>query len=108
MRRVFRILLILGVLGVLLIIVSSVLVCGVGAKKPAQRNACINNLRQIDGAKEDVALTQKLKPGDVVLVDDVIVLLKGKQWPVCPAGGTYAVGLVDQPPRCTVAGHSLN
>ena len=43
----------------------------VRARQTAQTNACINNLRQIDGAKEQWALENKKNQGDAVVVADV-------------------------------------
>jgi prepilin-type N-terminal cleavage/methylation domain-containing protein len=78
----------------------------VKARTTAQKNACINNLRQIDGAKEQWALEAKIAPGtapDTAAIDGYI---KGGS-PSCPAGGTYAYNNVDILPTCTVSGHAL-
>jgi prepilin-type N-terminal cleavage/methylation domain-containing protein len=83
----------------------------VKARGTAQKNACINNLRQIDGAKEQWALENKAKQGDTVPVDanNLPSYLKGGM-PQCPGGGgDYTVGTVGTPPTCTLSatGHSL-
>ena len=78
----------------------------VKARTTAQKNACINNLRQIDGAKEQWALEKKQAPGapiDQTQVDDYI---KGGT-PKCPAGGAYVYGAVDSNPTCNIALHVL-
>jgi hypothetical protein len=72
-----------------------------------QRNACINNLRQIDGAKQQWAL-EKNQPGDAVPVArDLLPYLKDGVFPACPAGGTYSINSVDAVPTCTIQGHVL-
>ena len=74
---------------------------------PARRNACINNLRQIDSAKEQFALANKL--GDTATPGEGIgVYLRGG-WKAmrCPAGGTYKINRMDRNPECTVPGHAL-
>ena len=72
-----------------------------------QRNACINNLRLIDGAKQQWAL-EKNKTGDAVpTVRDLLPYLKDGVFPVCPAGGTYSINTVDAIPTCTFQGHAL-
>src|ERR1700712_3233301 len=81
----------------------------VRARETAQKNACINNLRQIDGAKEQWALEQKKSAGSdtsaaTAAINDYI---KGNATPKCPAGGTYTYGNVDAPPTCSIDGHSL-
>jgi len=72
-----------------------------------QRNACINNLRQIDGAKQQWAL-EKNKPDDAVpTARDLLPYLKDNVFPPCPGGGTYVINPVDAAPTCTVQGHAL-
>ena len=78
----------------------------VKARTTAQKNACINNLRQIDGAKEQWALEQKKSAGASITQSEVDTYIKGGT-PKCPAGGTYTYGNVDTAPICSVATHSL-
>ena len=78
----------------------------VKARGTAQKNACINNLRQIDGAKEQWALENKKKSGDAIVEADVNDYIKGGA-PSCPAGGSYTYGNVDAKPTCDVTGHIL-
>ncbi len=77
------------------------------AKQTSQKSACINNLRQIDGAKQQWALENKKAAADTPLRADLLPFLSNHQFPVCPQGGTYTVNSVDQVPRCSVPGHSL-
>jgi len=79
----------------------------VKARTKAQQNACINNLRQIDGAKAQWALENKKVDTDTVGLTDVAPYLKGSAIPLCPASGTYATTVVSVPPTCTITGHSL-
>jgi hypothetical protein len=75
----------------------------VRARHTAQMNACISNLRQIDGAIQMWALENK-KPENVsVTYDDIRPYLKADL--VCPAGGTtfsdsYSITTVGQRPKC--------
>src|SRR5258706_7908067 len=78
----------------------------VRARTTAQTNACINNLRQIDGAKEQWALETKKASGATTVDTEVDQYIKGGR-PKCPAAGTYTYQNVDTPPICSVAGHSL-
>jgi len=78
----------------------------VRARQTAQRNACISNLREIDGAKEQWALENKKSNGDPIVKDEVDRYIKGGP-PNCPAGGKYTYGNVGTDPTCTVAGHVL-
>ena len=78
----------------------------VKARGTAQKTACINNLRQIDGAKEQWALENKKGSGAVIDKAEVDSYIKGGA-PSCPAGGSYTYGNVDEKPLCDIAGHVL-
>ena len=72
----------------------------VRARKTAQRNICINNLRIIDSAAQELQLE---RPADPVDAEHITPYL-GRQlpdgmMPVCPTGGTY--GDFDTIPTCT-------
>jgi len=58
----------------------------VRARTTAQKNACINNLRQVDGAIQQWALENKQAATAPVLEANVTPYLKNSV--VCPAGGT--------------------
>ena len=75
-----------------------------------QRNACINNLRQIDAAKNEFALEKGKKLGDPVTADDIKPYIKldaDGNLPKCPSGGTYTIGKVGENPTCSIPGHAL-
>ena len=73
----------------------------------ADRNACLNNLRQIDAAKQQWAL-EKNKPATAVPTpQDLLPYFPGGVFPVCPAGGTYTLNAVGELPSCSVPGHVL-
>src|ERR1044072_7047131 len=68
----------------------------VRARTTSQTNACINNLRQIDGAVQQWALENKKASGDTVVAGSLAVYLgRGGSGEAlnagntkCPAGGT--------------------
>lgn len=75
----------------------------VKARTTAQMNACINNLRQIDGAIQQWALEAKKDTNATVGEADVTPYLKNSI--TCPAGGTsfadsYTVTTVAAQPVC--------
>ena len=82
----------------------------VRARTTTQQNACINNLRQIDGAIQQWAL-EKNKAGSatVTSADAMQYLGRGSigEWPTCPSGGTYSMTTVNERPRCDQSGHVL-
>ena len=79
----------------------------VHAREAAQANACINNLRMIEGAKNEWALENNKKAGDMPTQADLTHFLKNGQFPTCPVGGTYTVGSVGELPTCSKPGHRL-
>jgi len=79
----------------------------VRARNTAQKNSCINNLRQIDGAKQQWALENKQTDTAVATSDDVKVYLKNNLFPHCPASGTYDIKAVNADPVCSASGHVL-
>ncbi len=79
----------------------------VKARGTAQKNACIENLRQIDGGKEQWALENKKSAGTTVDTSGLVAYLKGGAMPTCPGGGSYTVNAVDTSPTCSISGHSL-
>lgn len=76
------------------------------ARTTSQKNACINNLRQIDAAKEQWALEANKVTGDAVDAA-YLVYIKGGALPTCPASGTYTVGAIGTDPVCSVTLHVL-
>lgn len=104
------------VLWVLLVIL---VLCGLAVAIPnfvrsrttTSQNACVNNLRQIDGAKQQWALENKKGGGDVPTLADIAPYLgRGSNVEIyfaCPSGhppntffSSYEIGAVTNPPRC--------
>jgi len=88
----------------------------VKARNTAQTQACITNLRQIEGAVNAWALENKKQDNDTVTLDNLkgsgagtsyIKLDSSGNIPSCPAGGQYVLTTVATPPTCTVATHKL-
>jgi len=77
----------------------------VKARATSQANACINNLRQIDAAKNEWALENNKTNGTPVTVADIKPFIKldaSGNLPKCPAGGTYTIGVIGEPPTCSL------
>jgi hypothetical protein len=79
----------------------------VKARETAQTNCCINNLRQIDGAKQQWALENGKKADAVPTAEDLKPFFKDGALPTCPAGGTYTIGSITNAPTCSVPGHKM-
>src|SRR5512147_1110521 len=75
----------------------------VRARTQSQKNACINNLRQIDSAVQTWALENKQAANATVAFTDIKDYLKNEV--LCPAGGTtfadsYTLNGVTNKPTC--------
>jgi hypothetical protein len=77
------------------------------ARDTSMQNACINHLRQIDGAKNEWALEKGKTPGDTPTESDLLPYLNNQQMPKCPAGGVYIIGAVSNAPTCSITNHAL-
>lgn len=95
--------------GLVVIIVVIAVPNFIKARSTSAQNACINNLRQIDGAKDQWAIENRRVAGDLVTKEGVAAYIKGNQIPQCPAGGKYLLNRVGQNPTCTIGGpgHAL-
>ena len=78
----------------------------------ADENNCINNLRGIFQAKAEWAQINHKLPTDIPTITDLIGTNKFflRSIPVCPSGGTYTIGAVNEDPKCSLAtrGHKLS
>lgn len=73
----------------------------------AARNQCINNLRQIDTAKNQWALENNKSADAVPTAQDLLPYFPNNIFPVCPSGGTYTIGTVGEAPVCSIPSHVL-
>jgi DNA repair exonuclease SbcCD ATPase subunit len=73
----------------------------------AQVAACINNLRVIDGAKQQWALERQKPAGALLTAADLTPYLRSNAVPVCPSGGVYTLNPVGLAPICNMPGHAV-
>jgi prepilin-type N-terminal cleavage/methylation domain-containing protein len=77
----------------------------VKSRATSQANACINNLRQIDAACNQMALETGETTGTTINYPNdltpYIKLTPANTIPGCPASGTYTVGAVGANPQVT-------
>jgi prepilin-type N-terminal cleavage/methylation domain-containing protein len=74
-----------------------------------QSRACINNLRQIQAAKQVWGVEKSKATSDTPDVTDLVgPALYLKQMPFCPAGGTYSFNKLGESTTCTIEGHTLD
>ena len=81
------------------------------AREASQKNACIANMKQIDGAKNTWALENKKVNTDLPVATDLYgATLYIRDTPTCPStGSTYVIGVVSAKPTCAgvPASHTL-
>jgi len=78
------------------------------ARENARKNICIENLTQIESAKQQWGLETGKTEGDVPFESDLIGIASYiRHTPVCPGGGTYDFKPIGTSATCTVAGHAL-
>ncbi len=68
------------------------------SRESARQNACINNLRLIQDAKEQWVLIANVANGVPADVDAINDYLRAR--PICPSGGTYDYGSATELPTC--------
>lgn len=69
------------------------------------RNICINNLRELEAAKWQWALEEHKDTNDIPSMAEVSRFMRTTL--LCPAGGVYTLGRVDERPGCSLKGHQL-
>ncbi|HEX5218259.1 MAG TPA: hypothetical protein VFZ59_01725 [Verrucomicrobiae bacterium] len=70
-------------------------------------NGCINNLRQIDGAKNQWALEHQKTADAIPTAQDIAPYFTDQIIPVCPAAGKYTLNAVSVAPTCSIPGHVM-
>jgi type II secretory pathway pseudopilin PulG len=76
------------------------------ARERSREKVCINNLRQVDGAKDEFAVETGLGNGSAIPggINDLMPYL-AKSEPKCPVGDTaYTLNVVGQVPECAAPG----
>lgn len=104
----FSLLEIMIVVAILGLLIAIAVPSWVKSRQRAQRELCIENLHQIETAKQLLALEHGRTAGEEVLMEDLVgPELYLKSLPECPAGGDYLVNPVRIPAECTIEGHFL-
>lgn len=76
------------------------------SRAQAQTQACISNLRQIEGAKQQWAIESGVGSGSTPQWSDLVPNYI-RSTPTCPAKGTYTIGNVDTNTTCNVTNHVI-
>jgi|ERR1051326_5424249 hypothetical protein len=72
--------------------------------RPAPAFVCSENLRQIDGAKQQWVIEHETSTNALLNWEDIRPYFK--YLPACPEEGTYTVEPIGQPPSCSISNHT--
>src|SRR5438105_2528074 len=100
-----KVLAVLGVICLIAVALCNIAVSNWNGHRPSPRNACINNLRQLDAALQEWALEHNKVPGDTPKWSEITNYLRRPM--VCPQGGIYNLGSVGGRATCSIMGHDL-
>ena len=113
-RRAFTLIEIMIVVLIIGILLAIAVPNFVRARESSRAKACVANLKQIDSAKEQYAMDNKLSNGGTVTMANLTDTANGylKSEPTCPSGtGAYTPNAVGTAPACpnvaTNASHVL-
>ena len=84
-------------------IVAIVIPNFIHARLAKASNACVNNLRQIESAKEQWAMENNKRPDDIPPATEIVAYFKDHRLPARPEGGTYTIGRVNEDPQCSIS-----
>jgi prepilin-type N-terminal cleavage/methylation domain-containing protein len=78
------------------------------ARDTARNKLCIENLVQIESAKQQWGLDYNKGDGDLPTRSDLIGIASYiRTLPECPGGGTYDIKPIGTSATCTISGHNL-
>jgi len=104
----FTILEIMIVIAIIGLVVSIALPNFLRTRTNARIQICIENLSQIESAKQMWGLENGKADGDVPAQTDLVgTTLYLKKMPDCPAGGTYSFQAIGVSATCNMTGHTL-
>jgi prepilin-type N-terminal cleavage/methylation domain-containing protein len=108
-RRGFTLLEIMVIVAIIGFVVAVAMPNLFKSRDKAQRDSCIENLRQLDSAQQQWGVQNNKGNTDTVALTDLIPFLDKSKNPSCPGGGAYAVTTVGANPTCTLSslGHSF-
>jgi prepilin-type N-terminal cleavage/methylation domain-containing protein len=107
LRRAFTLVEIMIVVLIIGILVAIAVPNFVRARESARARACVANLKQIDSAKEQYAMDQKLAQGATMPALSVLcgagttTYIKGGT-PTCASSGSYTIGNLGTDPVCSI------
>ena len=107
-RKGFTLVEIMIVVAIIALLAAIAIPSFMKSRADSRQSSCINNLRLIDHAKQQLATASATMTDDQVPTwTQLAPFFKGSGKPVCRQGGTYTVGCITNNPTCSYAGHVL-
>ncbi len=97
---------VIGIFFGAVLLVALLVLPALTARRLPTRVRCLQNLRRIEWAKAEWAKTNPATEGALVITNQILPMLPGRQFPVCPEGGIYTLGGFGEKPTCSQPGHS--
>ncbi|MBI3721044.1 MAG: prepilin-type N-terminal cleavage/methylation domain-containing protein [Fimbriimonas ginsengisoli] len=99
--RAFTLIEIMMVVLIIGIIVAIAAPQWIQSRENTRQKACVENLREIEEAKECWAMQNNIPNGGVAVVGDLVPVYIKSTFPSCPSGGVYTIQPVGTSPTCT-------
>ena len=107
-RKGFTLVEIMIVVAIIALLAAIAIPSFMKSRSDSRQSACINNLRLIDHAKQQLATASSSMLDSVVPAwSDLTPYFKGSGTPFCRQGGTYTINAITSNPTCSYAGHVL-
>ena len=107
-RKGFTLVEIMIVVAIIALLAAIAIPSFMKSRSDSRQSACINNLRLIDHAKQQLATaSQTMLDSATPAWTDLTPYFKGSGTPFCRQGGTYTIKAITSNPTCSYTGHVL-
>ena len=104
-RKGFTLVEIMIVVAIIALLAAIAIPSFMKSRADSRQSACINNLRLIEHAKQQLATaSQSLLDSSVPVWTDIAPYFKGAGMPICRQGGNYTINAITSNPTCDFQG----
>ena len=108
-RKGFTLVEIMIVVAIIALLAAIAIPSFMKSRADSRQSACINNLRLIDHAKQELATASStMLDSNVPVWTDLKSYFKGSGTPFCRQGGSYSINAITSNPTCSFVGHTLS